>query len=716
MKAVGIFSALAFFAGCLDLRFTLAASFSYYGSSWSVEPPRREGSTGLPVFYQGIESPCSQGKDGLCSVLNCTSSQTRAEGYGDDYANWCHVEGEALLLDFNSSSTQMRLAGCCWSQDVVPSGDTLWAPFSLSLTVSLGFRSDTGAENVSPETGLPPVLRVPQDCATAYSLSVLDWDGDGVRCHYAQQSQQECTFCNQYPFLLLQQDNCILEYNGLGPEGVYAVELMVEDFPRKAVSLTYPGGTQEVHLFNPDGSKRSFSSLPFQFVIAVEKPIGECNLGFHRPQFIEPTPAAGSVFSSFPYNELSFTISVNQTQESVLNFNIVGPFGVQKSAVWNTLMENRVVTSVNITWTVGNGEGRRQVSMCFVATTSSGLQSELRCIWVHISTQLQGTVLQCLEDSMILVIPRSVLPKIKETDLQLSDPVCTLFSNSTHLVAEIPLIGCGTTLQEDTSYLVFQNKITNRNANKVITRTKTVEIPITCRYNKTVSASSLYSTWMGLADKLFGNFSFQIDFSKEYSQEKGIDKQRGTLQLRPKDKLFLSIKANCNHTDVELVVESCYMHSKENASTRFSFLQGGCLNNSMAEEFTAKGHMEKIYCITLPSLPDLTATSEMFMTCAVRLCKPSSRSQQCPSGCGSSRNSQLLIPLLESSLHEVSTGPVRLTLDAQTVSGPPYASIVVGIVLGATVLCIVALLVKKSFAGVRYRKSGNRRPQRLVEG
>lgn len=45
---------------------------------------------------------------------------------------------------------------------------------------------------------------------------------------------------------------------------------------------------------------------------------------------------------------------------------------------------------------------------------------------------------------MQLSVPRSSSGDVQESDLQKNNPECLISSNSTHLLVEIPLNGCGT--------------------------------------------------------------------------------------------------------------------------------------------------------------------------------------------------------------------------------------------------------------------------------
>ena len=69
---------------------------------------------------------------------------------------------------------------CCWSGHTGSENGA--GNFSLSATMNLTARSDTGTINSSPVSGSIPIIRQPSNCPRVITFPREDPDGDTVRC------------------------------------------------------------------------------------------------------------------------------------------------------------------------------------------------------------------------------------------------------------------------------------------------------------------------------------------------------------------------------------------------------------------------------------------------------------------------------------------------------------------------------------------------------
>ncbi|XP_033913523.3 uncharacterized protein LOC117434912 [Acipenser ruthenus] len=716
-----------------------ASDFSYLGSSFSLEPSGGENSMEVLLRYRVLSSsPCPAASKGLCGVLNCTSpSQQGAQG-SSPAPGWCQAQGEVVARTDRSSTLQLSSSGCCWSQSVAPR-----LQFVLPMRVELGVRSDTGSPNSPPQAALLPPVRLPQNCATSFNLSVSDREGDVVRCRFGQRARAECTLCSRQAFLQLDEELCMLWYTGGAAQGSYAVELIVEDYPRAAVTLTHTQGTRTIPPYSSTGAP--LSSTPLHFTVTVEGESSECKPGLARPGFTEPTPANGETVSVLPYDEVAFTISA-VSSDMVSDIAVLGPPGLVLSKLWEGQRAGVRVVSANVSWTGTSRKDPRSKPICFSASTKR-FQSEPRCIWIAQQVTIApppGTVLQCLEERMKLFLPRTALPQIGESDLQLIDPACNITGNSTHFLLDIPLTGCGTRIQEEDSYLVLVNVVSSRVSSQapgaVITRIPSLRFPLACRFKAGGQVTGEVSVPQGPKDEAFGKFTFDIKFRRELPAAVGaarvgdVDKMDTPFELDPSKPLYLQVNASCNITGVELVVESCWISETKNTtrSGDSSFIDQGCMAAGGKVQLVLDELNEKIYQINLTSLIPARIVPEVYIHCSVKLCMTMSSETRCPSLCPSrsssesSSRSSLLRQSLESSLFTVSAGPIRLGINStitdtvhplsysplsssssvpsSSAEVPNRVGIAVGVVLGAAVLLIVGLLLIKTFLGIRNRR------------
>ncbi|XP_072322436.1 uncharacterized protein [Scyliorhinus torazame] len=687
--------------------------FSYFGASFGLETSLVGDTLQVHVYYRGISLPCSQNLDGICVALNCTKSRTQTMGDSNHTATWCMLDGGIIIHQNSTNPTALHIrpTGCCWSPLVGSQRETESRPFAFSLLADLGNRSDNVAINALPQPPLFPILRVPQNCTANYNLTIYERDGDILRCHYGLQARHECAHCTQQPFLMLDQENCVLQYNGHGTYGTYSIELIVEDYPRETILLMHSDGRQILHSAFEEASSTSFnqstkalSSIPMQFVVIVDRAISECAFGIFRPVFIHPTPPNGARIPASLDDKVTFTIRAISLNERVTAFTVVSPHGLHKSDTWSVNDDRSL--AANVSWSVGVYDAPKQVPVCFLSITSSGLQSEPQCIWIVLSTALPverslDPDLQCLTDAMILTVPRSLVANLPESNLQLNDASCNITGNTTHLLLKIPLSGCGTKLLEDEFHSIFTNKIISRSRNETLAQTERVAFPMTCKFRRSNNGNKDLNLLNSTAERLFGLYSFEIQLSKEFNFSRRTAKARAPFDATSNDQLYIRVIAKSSMTTVSLDVVSCQMSEEYNSSTGITIVHQSCLNNSTTEEHQTGNQKEKVYSVKLSSLPQ--RTSQVFVSCNVQLCTNIYSSKPCVLGCGSDSSSQME----QSDMQQVSAGPIRIKKESDV--GPNYAAITVGLVLGGAVVYVVLLLLKRSFVGLHYRRNPTRR-------
>ncbi|KAG8006035.1 hypothetical protein GBF38_005155 [Nibea albiflora] len=87
-------------------------------------------------------------------------------------------------------------------------------------------------------------------------------------------------------------------------EGPYAVQLVMEDFPRQQITLFQTNGSQVVKTVND-----AIGKIPIQFVLRVDPVVPSCTEGLYLPKFLPPTPA----------NRAQLYAPVSQTLEISIN-------------------------------------------------------------------------------------------------------------------------------------------------------------------------------------------------------------------------------------------------------------------------------------------------------------------------------------------------------------------------------------------------------------
>ncbi|KAM8877284.1 uncharacterized protein ACB058_003226 [Synchiropus picturatus] len=183
---------------------------------------------------------CYSGNCGINAAGNQISTLDSSRNAPVHNRQWCETETVSVRNVPSDRPFSLRAASCCWIQ-------TRYNQMSWRLltTVDLGQRSDTRKPNRSPDVAILPFLRVPQNCPRTYQLIPADPDDDHVRCRYGNMRYVECHGCHQYPGFQLDQDSCRLRYHHTtAGTSVYGFEMVVEDFPRETITLTYTDGSR----------------------------------------------------------------------------------------------------------------------------------------------------------------------------------------------------------------------------------------------------------------------------------------------------------------------------------------------------------------------------------------------------------------------------------------------------------------------------------------
>ncbi|XP_073515090.1 uncharacterized protein [Phyllobates terribilis] len=164
---------------------------------------------------------------------------------------WFQYEGHIRRRVDNDKPFQLWESSCCWVYNIYNVNG-----WQLTASVDLGIRSDTLTPNSSPVTTIIPILRIPQNCATTINLLRHDPDGDFVSCRYGNY-YDECSSCS-WSFSV-DESRCTVSVPSSMSSGSYVMELILEDFPKNGIYLTYKDGTTVYKYPNFHRKKRELS-------------------------------------------------------------------------------------------------------------------------------------------------------------------------------------------------------------------------------------------------------------------------------------------------------------------------------------------------------------------------------------------------------------------------------------------------------------------------
>ncbi|XP_014830886.1 PREDICTED: mucin-5AC-like [Poecilia mexicana] len=315
----------------------------------------------LTYHFKESGSSCQE-----VDIWHCGGNCTTPPVYAIDESRneWCQKTKVDIYYSYGpiTFTYQHSVGSSSWTEN----RNGIITP-KLIISNDFRTRSDINKPNSTPQISILPVLRVPSNCQRNINLLVSDPDGDDVRCRYAAGS--ECNTCTP-PSVLSVSSSCSLSFSptNSSDEGPYAVQMMVEDFPRQTINLTdgYTGATSD-----------AIGSIPVQFVFKVDPAAPSCTAGEYLPRFLPPTPENGAQIHTNVNQTVEISVRAEATQAETTELLFSGPPGVTKSSSGSG--------NFSLTWTPIAGDGGLNYPLCFVVQANSSgsvYQSDLRCVFV----------------------------------------------------------------------------------------------------------------------------------------------------------------------------------------------------------------------------------------------------------------------------------------------------------------------------------------------
>ncbi|XP_034016584.1 CUB and zona pellucida-like domain-containing protein 1 [Thalassophryne amazonica] len=283
---------------------------------------------------------------------------------------------------------------------------------------------------------------------------------------------------------------------------------------------------------------------------------------------------------------------------------------------------------------------------------------------------------------MRVELERSKLPGLRDDQLQLSDPgntVCSLqtHSNSTHVVAVVPLNACGTQIEEDDDNLIFKNELTTvETAGSLITRKHMFEVQFYCQYPKRGNVTLSFTVHrknVTIWERGFGMFTYQSEFYPNDQFQIRIDPNSYPLEFEIGTLIHMQIEAVSTVNNTELFVESCRASPYDNPNypSTYVIIENGCQVDP-----TIKIHPpahNKQFRFSMEAFKFIGLHDLVYISCSVMMCEAGNLDTRCSQGCIKS-NSTNSRPKREAAIqtarHFVSQGPLRLRRSSERAQSP----------------------------------------------
>ncbi|XP_070687511.1 ZP domain-containing protein-like [Pempheris klunzingeri] len=265
--------------------------------------------------------------------------------------------------------------------------------------------------------------------------------------------------------------------------------------------------------------------------------------------------------------------------------------------------------------------------------------------------------------------------------LRLSDPstACSLKRNSdsTYVIADVPLNACGTQMEEDNENLIFKNEITTvDNSRDLITRKHLVEVKFKCQYSKHGNVSLGFiahreniTVW----EKGLGTFTYQFEFYPDDKFRTKIDPSSYPLEYDVGSRIYMKIKASSQLSTTDLSVESCRAapYNNPNNLPTYSIIEDGCAVDSTVQIHSSH---QKQFKFSMEAFKFIGLHDQVYINCLVLMCEAGAPKERCSQRCINSPRSGGRLgkreAVTQTARHLISQGPLRLRRSAERTESP----------------------------------------------
>ncbi|XP_060924512.1 uncharacterized protein LOC132998782 [Limanda limanda] len=605
-------------------------------------------------------------------------------------------------------------------------------------------------------------MRVPQNCPRTYKLTSFDPDGDKVRCRYGNIRGKECNSCSLPPGFLL--DQILQDSDDREERKEIPIPIPIHNhrpnhnhrpipipmgmgIPNHNHSRNHNHNPNPIHNYNPipnhnhntihhhnsipnhnpihnhkypttttSPTTAPLSKLPLQFSFLVDPPAPSCQEGAFLPKLLPPTPANGARFLAEVNKELEIRVKAHATNATIDNIIVSGPANISK----HQTTQGEFV----LRWTPLPDDHGQHFVICFAVEAvkpPAVYQSEMRCVLVEARSEIVKSHVICNESSMTVSVEKASFPRLHEDHMQLNDPsntACSLqrLSNSTHIIATIPLNACGTQIEEDEENLIFKNEITTvDNPRDLITRKHLMEVQFYCQYPKRGNVSLGFvahrkniTVW----EKGFGTFTYQFEFYPNNQFQTRMDPAAYPLEYDIGNRIYMKIKATSSVNNTELFVESCRAAPYDNPNYRptYSIFENGC-----QMDLTLQIHSpadQKEFKFSMEAFKFIGLNNQVYISCSVMMCEAGNSNTRCSKGCINSTSTSprrsKREAVIQSASHFVSQGPLRLRRSAERVGATATnlnlnLVFIAGCVLAAVGMVCGVVMYRAKVSKVKYQ-------------
>ncbi|XP_044179784.1 ZP domain-containing protein-like [Acropora millepora] len=272
----------------------------------------------------------------------------------------------------------------------------------------------------------------------------------------------------------------------------------------------------------------------------------------------------------------------------------------------------------------------------------------------------------CLQNNMILVIPKPLLRGADREHIRALDLNCKASENQTHFVLDVPLTGCGTNSRHSLSSVIYSNEALPAppSARELVSHVPNFEIPFYCYYDNSGVVTGVglrpESKKVIFSQKGFGKFSLSLEL---YPDESFADPYRQndypvTKKLR--EKIFFKASVDTIDDRLTILAKECYATPSQdkNSKPKYWIIHNGCKMDDTVDYIPSDRKSDKF---SLETFKFIGENAFIFLHCQVRVCNASDEQSKCARVCEGRRRRDVTVSAeTADDVYPLAQGPITL--------------------------------------------------------
>ncbi|KAL9968054.1 hypothetical protein ACROYT_G026380 [Oculina patagonica] len=323
-----------------------------------------------------------------------------------------------------------------------------------------------------------------------------------------------------------------------------------------------------------------------------------------------------------------------------------------------------------------------------------------------------GVDVQCNNENMTIIIPKSFLRGIDREHLRLLDTTCKAEETSAHFSLATPLTGCNTTRRYTPTAIVYSNTVLEIPvaAEDVVTRVREIEIQFSCFYSKYGVVSSVgwkpSNRKLVFSDEGKGNFTLSLNMFPDKRFVSPYTKDDFPVAVVLRKLLFFEVSVTSGDKQLSIIADRCYATPTQDqkSSLKYEFIRKGCPNDVTVKYHSASSVSTQRF--SLEAFKFIADHPFVFVHCHVIVCNATDPDSQCAKKCPSSGRGRRAVSDHVTDVYSLAQGPLHLAREKRdetrgssldkSGSSPTFLMMVVFVMCIAFLAGTALLIFKKS--------------------